>query len=254
MGAVIAIGPVVGFIGGAFASHFPGSSADWAAWVQGIGSLLGLAVAVGIAFYQSVAASKALRRANDQTRIDAHNDQIRILETAKNIVFRMGAVLATIIDSRRPRADGIVYNLRADVQTFVTLGDVLKAVPMFNINDADALAEIVGALNEIDRYRIMTNKNAFNAELGDPASFEKHHDRLGELIGDIRTRGPVPTAAVGTVHLSVPFLWSFQRGWPFAPTAVDWITSPIIAFSMPARLPIPSSSVGHGRHGRRQSA
>src|SRR5258708_7288401 len=26
-----------------------------------------------------------------------------------------------------------------------------------------------------DRYRIMTNKNAFNAELGDPASFEKHH-------------------------------------------------------------------------------
>ena len=39
---------VLGFMGGAFASHFPGLSSDWAAWVQAGGSLVAIAIAIWI--------------------------------------------------------------------------------------------------------------------------------------------------------------------------------------------------------------
>ncbi|KAG1435217.1 hypothetical protein G6F55_014391 [Rhizopus delemar] len=44
---------------------------------------------------------------------------------------------------------------------------------------------------------------------------------------------------LGPVIVNVPFLSSFHRGCPPAPTAVDWITAPIIAFWI---QPVPISA------------
>jgi hypothetical protein len=176
-----------GFVlGGTLAAaftHMPGDAAAWASWVQAIGALLALGVAVGIAFWQwraSVAATVATEATRRREGEEAH---IRVLETARDVIDRMEFVVASIHFNLQP-ANRAGFNLRASVQTIVTLGDILKSVPVFDIRSGAALDAVVGAQGEIDRYRAMAFNGSYNDTLSEIGVFQKYRQKLDDIIAE----------------------------------------------------------------------
>ncbi|WP_343654520.1 hypothetical protein [Paraburkholderia caribensis] len=186
--AAIAIGGfALGLTMAAVLTHWPGGSPEWAAWVQAVGALLALGVAVGVATWQVRISADRDVRIEQQQAADNFNAEMRVLTMTANLIERMALTVSAMLDGQNPMNRGR-YNLRADARTIVTLGDLLEALAL-EIRNGDVLGEVVEALSEVAYYRVMAENNDYRDGPNPENPFEHQHQRIVEIVDHLYAAG-----------------------------------------------------------------
>jgi hypothetical protein len=160
--------------------HFELKTADWAAWVQAVGSVVAITVGFILADRQSKAAALQSRR----ERLAADDEQARcVLEVARLVQ----AHLEPALEEMRVRGDVFGYlQVTAGYVDFDGAKRAIDSVPLFQLRSSEAIHGVLLLSASVNQVRHMTKLGQDDPMFID-LDFDEFKSAAEQTLGDLKT-------------------------------------------------------------------
>jgi hypothetical protein len=180
---------------------------DWAAWVQALGSLLAVAVALGVV---------VITLQSERRRRDA--DEIRRLQLLWALVYRCRVDIASSIALIDEQAGRLKFDLSGEMRHMV---QALQRVPTLELMETDVAEAVMTTIDSFIKYEEALNSrravdNAYVRQFADTAltNYEFSEGLLRSVL--LRRHADIPPKGVISVNgQPYPACWSAPR-WGIA--------------------------------------
>lgn len=170
------------FLGGVFVagifSHPPGDSQDWAAWVQAVGSILAIVVAILVVRHQSIS-----DRRLEQARRDL--DRIHRFESVRAVMAMVYTITTTIkTEIEEAEFEELALN---SLKFLEGIDQALKAFPVIDIPNTEQTVMILTLYNSGPKLGAAISRFCSEMIKGGIQKNKKHLEDILNQINNIRS-------------------------------------------------------------------